>query len=220
MRDGHAAVVAAADIVPGDVLLLEAGDLVAADARLVKASSMRIVAVPLTGESQPVDKSAGSLPDETALADRTNMVFFGTSIWAGSGRALVVATGMETEVGHIARLLQSAGSGKTLLQVRLDQVGKRLLWICLGPVALVFGLGLLQSQDPFQLFLAAVTLAVAAIPEGLPAVVTVALALGMQRMVQRNALVRHMPAVETLGCAQVICTDKNWHLDPGSHDRA
>ncbi len=216
VRDGHAVVVAAADIVPGDMLLLEAGDLVAADGRLIEASSLQTAEAPLTGESQPVNKSAGSLPPETPLADRTNMVFLGTSVTGGSGRALVLATGMDTEVGHIARLLQSAGSGETPLQHRLDQVGRRLLWICLGLVVLVFGLGLLRSHDPFLLFLGAVSLAVAAIPEGLPAVVTVALALGVQRMARRNALVRHLPAVETLGCAQVICTDKTGTLTVGA----
>ena len=216
MRGGHSAVVAAADIVPGDVLLVEAGDLVAADARVIQASALRANEAPLTGESQPVDKSAGIRPAETPLADRGNMVFLGTSIVRGSGRALVVATGMETEVGHIARLLQTAGAEETPLQRRLDQVGRRLLWICLGIVALVFGLGLLRSSEPFELFLGAVSLAVAAIPEGLPAVVTVALALGVQRMVRRNALVRRLPSVETLGCAQVICTDKTGTLTVGA----
>jgi Ca2+-transporting ATPase len=216
VRDGHAAVVAAADIVPGDVLLLEAGDLVAADARLIEAAALRADEAPLTGESLPVAKSADTLPAATPLAERRNMVFLGTAIAAGSGRALVVATGMATEVGRIAELLQTADSGQTPLQRRLDQVGRRLLWICLGIVALVFGLGLLRSHDLFQLFLGAVSLAVAAIPEGLPAVVTVALALGVQRMVQRNALVRRLPAVETLGCAQVICTDKTGTLTVGA----
>jgi Ca2+-transporting ATPase len=216
VRGGHAAVVASADIVPGDVLLLEAGDLVAADARLVEASSLRTAEAPLTGESQPVDKSTGVHPAETPLADRSNMVFFGTSIVAGSGRALVVVTGMDTEVGHIARLLETAGTDETPLQRRLDRVGRRLLWICLGIVAVVFGLGLLRSNELFELLLGAVSLAVAAIPEGLPAVVTVALALGVQRMVRRNALVRRLPSVETLGCAQVICTDKTGTLTVGA----
>ncbi|HKX53594.1 MAG TPA: cation-translocating P-type ATPase [Nitrosospira sp.] len=216
VRNGHATAVAAADVVPGDVLLLEAGDLVAADGRLIEASALRTAEAPLTGESQPVDKSAGSLPMGTPLADRTNMVFFGTSITGGYGRALVVTTGMDTEVGRIARLLQSAESGETPLQRRLDQVGRRLLWICLGLVVLIFGLGLLRPQNPFELFLSAVSLAVAAIPEGLPAVVTVALALGVQRMVRRNALVRRLPAVETLGCAEVICTDKTGTLTVGA----
>ncbi len=216
IRDGHADVVATAEIVRGDILLLEAGDLVAADARVLDASQLRANEAPLTGESQPVEKRVTILPKETPLADRHNMVFLGTSIVGGSGRALVVATGMDTEVGHIARLLQTAGTDETPLQRRLDRVGRRLLWICLGIVALVFGLGLLRSNEPFELFLNAVSLAVAAIPEGLPAVVTVALALGVQRMVRRNALVRRLPSVETLGCAQVICTDKTGTLTVGA----
>ncbi|QSA98098.1 cation-translocating P-type ATPase [Methylococcus sp. EFPC2] len=216
VRDGHAAVVAAAEIVSGDILLLEAGDLVAADARLLDTSQLRANEAPLTGESQSVEKRVAMLPKETPLADRHNMVFLGTSIVGGSGRALVVATGMDTEVGHIAQLLQSAGADETPLQRRLDKVGRRLLWICLGIVALVFGLGLLRGNDPFELFRTAISLAVAAIPEGLPAVVTVALALGVQRMVRRNALVRRLPSVETLGCAQVICTDKTGTLTVGA----
>lgn len=215
VRGGHATVITAADVVPGDILLLEAGDLVAADARLSEASALRANEAPLTGESQPVEKQAGLCSPETSLADRRNMIFLGTSIVGGSGRALVVATGMETEVGHIAELLQTATSDVTPLQKRLDQVGRRLLWACLGIVVLVFALGLLRSFPPFELFLGAVSLAVAAIPEGLPAVVTVALALGMQRMARRNALVRRLPAVETLGCAQVICSDKTGTLTVG-----
>lgn len=216
IRDGHATVVAAAEIVGGDILLLEAGDLVAADARLIEASQLRANEAPLTGESQPVEKQVETLPGNTPLAERRNMLFFGTSIVGGSGRALVVATGMNTEVGHIAKLLQTAGADETPLQRRLDKVGRRLLWICLGIVALVFGLGLLRGDEPFDLFRTAISLAVAAIPEGLPAVVTVALALGVQRMARRNALVRRLPSVETLGCAQVICTDKTGTLTVGA----
>jgi Ca2+-transporting ATPase len=215
VRDGHAAVIAAADIVRGDIVLLDAGDLVAADARLVAASALRTSEAPLTGESQPVEKQAGVCPSETPLAERQNMVFLGTSIAGGSGRALVIATGMDTEVGHIATLLETARSDMTPLQRRLDQVGRRLLVACLGIVALVFTLGLLRAVAPFELFLSAVSLAVAAIPEGLPAVVTIALALGVQRMVRRHALVRRLPAVETLGCAQVICSDKTGTLTVG-----
>lgn len=215
IREGQAAVSAASEVVCGDVLLFEAGDLVAADARLIEASALRANEAPLTGESQPVEKQAEICASDTPLADRKNMVFLGTSIVGGSGRALVVATGMNTEVGHIAELLQTATSDATPLQKRLDQVGRHLLWACLGIVILVFALGLLRSFPPFELFLGAVSLAVAAIPEGLPAVVTVALALGMQRMARRNALVRRLPAVETLGCAQVICSDKTGTLTVG-----
>ena len=215
VRGGHSAVVAATEIVPGDILLLEGGDLVAADSRLVQTSVLRVNEAPLTGESQAVGKLTDGLPTETPLAERKNMVFLGTSVTSGSGRALVVNTGMETELGHIATLLETAESGETPLQHQLDRVGRLLLWACFGIVALIFGLGLLRGIAPFELFLSAVSLAVAAIPEGLPAVVTVALALGVQRMVQRHALVRHMASVETLGCAEVICTDKTGTLTMG-----
>ncbi|RFC36504.1 MAG: Ca2+-transporting ATPase [Candidatus Nitrotoga sp. LAW] len=215
LRGGHSAMVAATEIVPGDILLLEGGDLVAADARLVQASVLRVNEAPLTGESQAVGKLTDGLPAETPLAERKNMVFLGTSITSGSGRALVVNTGMETELGHIATLLETAESGETPLQHQLDRVGRLLLWACFGIVALIFGLGLLRGIAPFELFLSAVSLAVAAIPEGLPAVVTVALALGVQRMVQHHALVRRLAAVETLGCAEVICTDKTGTLTMG-----
>jgi Ca2+-transporting ATPase len=203
VRGGHAEIIAAADIMPGDIVLLDAGDLVAADARLVEAAALRTNEAPLTGESQPVEKQAGMCPPETPLAERQNMVFLGTSIAGGTGRALVVATGMDTEVGHIATLLETASSGATPLQRRLDQVAHCLLWAGLGIVALVFTLGLLRAVAPFELFLSAVSLAVAAIPEGLPAVVTIALALGVQRLVRRQALVRRLPAVETLGLPSV-----------------
>ncbi len=215
IRNGHSVVIATTEIVPGDILLLEGGDMVAADARLIQASVLRVNEAPLTGESEVVNKITNSLPTETPLAEQKNMVFLGTSVTSGSGRALVVNTGMETQLGHIAKLLESAESGETPLQRRLDRVARLLLWACLGIVALIFGLGLLRGIAPFELFLSAVSLAVAAIPEGLPAVVTVALALGVQRMAQRNALVRHMAAVETLGCAEVICTDKTGTLTMG-----
>jgi Ca2+-transporting ATPase len=187
VRDGHSVVVAATEIVPGDILLLEGGDLIAADARLIQASVLRINEAPLTGESQAVGKFTGGLPPETPLAERNNMVF----------------------------LLETAESGETPLQRKLDRVARLLLWACFGIVALIFSLGLVRGIAPFELFLSAVSLAVAAIPEGLPAVVTVALALGVQRMVQRHALVRHMASVETLGCAEVICTDKTGTLTMG-----
>jgi len=208
IRDGRSVICEASTVVAGDVLLLEAGDLVAADARLVDASLLRANEASLTGESLPVDKSVIDLPLETPLADRRNMVFLGTSIANGSARGLVVATGMRTELGHIAQLLDTAESGATPLQKRLDKTARYLLWICLAIVALVFALGLLRSTPPFELFLSAISLAVAAIPEGLPAVVTVSLALGVQRMIRRNALVRRLQSVETLGSAEVICPDK------------
>ncbi len=215
VRNGHSVVVAATEIVPGDILLLEGGDLVTADARLIHASVLRINEASLTGESQAVNKFTDNLPPETALAERKNMVFLGTSVTGGSGRALVVNTGMETELGHIAKLLETAESGETPLQIQLDRVGRMLLLACFSIVALIFGLGLLRGIAPFELFLSTVSLAVAAIPEGLPAVVTIALALGVQRMVRRNALVRRLASIETLGRAQVICTDKTGTLTMG-----
>ncbi|MBY0275849.1 cation-translocating P-type ATPase [Candidatus Binatia bacterium] len=215
VRDARAEVVASRDIVRGDLLLIDAGDLVAADARLVDASVLRTNEAPLTGESEPVEKNAAVSGVETPLADRRSMVFLGTSVTSGTGRAVVVATGMETEVGRIAGLLETASGGDTPLKRRLDQVARRLLWACAAIVVLVFILGVARGLPTFELFLSAVSLAVAAIPEGLPAIVTVALALGVSRMVRRNALIRRLPAVETLGCAQVICTDKTGTLTVG-----
>lgn len=215
IRHGEAAIIPAAAVVPGDLLVLDAGDLVAADARLLESAALRANEAPLTGESQPVAKQDGMCAAETPLAERTNMVFLGTSVVGGTGLALVVATGMHTEVGQIATLLDTAHSDATPLQQRLDRVARHLLWACLGIVTLVFVLGLLRAQPPFELFVSAVSLAVAAIPEGLPTVVTIALALGVQRMARRQALVRRLPAVETLGSAQVICSDKTGTLTMG-----
>jgi Ca2+-transporting ATPase len=215
VRGGRSAIVAAAEVVRGDLVLLEAGDVVAADARLVEVFALRTNEAALTGESQPVDKGAGTLSGGAALADRTNMVFLGTSVVGGAGRALVVATGMGTEVGRIADLLSAATRDETPLEREVDHVARRLLWPCAAIVVLVFLLGLWRSVAPFDLFLAAISLAVAAIPEGLPTVITVALALGVQRMARRRALVRRLPSVETLGCAQVICTDKTGTLTLG-----
>ncbi|CCD08947.1 cation efflux transporter [Legionella pneumophila subsp. pneumophila] len=215
LRDGRARVIAASDIVPGDILLFESGDLIAADARLFELSALKVNEAPLTGESIPVAKNLEVCPKETPLADRKNMVFMGTSIADGTGRALVVATGMQTEMGHIAKMLGEASRDETPLQKKLNQVGSRLLWLCFFIIIAIFGLGLLRNIPLFSLFMSSVSLAVAAIPEGLPAVVTVALALGVQRMVRRAVLVRRLSAVETLGCLQVICTDKTGTLTVG-----
>ncbi|RIL03542.1 MAG: cation-translocating P-type ATPase [Proteobacteria bacterium] len=215
VRDGHSELVAAKEVVRGDLLVLDAGDLVAADARLVEFSLLRVNEAPLTGESEPVEKSDQLLPPEAALGDRRNEVFLGTSVSNGSGRALVVATGMGTEVGHIAGLLASPTDDQTPLQKRLEVVGRQLLWSCLAVVGLVSALGWLRGTATLELFIGAVSLAVAAVPEGLPAVVTVALALGVERMARRNALVRRLPSVETLGSTQVICTDKTGTLTVG-----
>ncbi|WP_061836925.1 cation-translocating P-type ATPase [Legionella pneumophila] len=215
LRDGHAKVIAASDIVPGDILLFESGDLIAADARLFELSALKVNEAPLTGESIPIAKNLDVYTAETPLADRKNMVFMGTSIADGTGRALVVATGMQTEMGHIAKMLGEASRDETPLQKKLNQVGSRLLWLCFFIIIAIFGLGLLRNISLFSLFMSSVSLAVAAIPEGLPAVVTVALALGVQRMVRRAVLVRRLSAVETLGCLQVICTDKTGTLTVG-----
>lgn len=214
-RDGHAKIILAADIVPGDILLFESGDLIAADARLFELSSFKSNEAPLTGESLPVAKNLNLCSSETPLADRKNMVFMGTSVVNGTGRSIVVTTGMTTEMGHIATMLAEAARDESPLQKRLDQVGSRLLWICFSIIIVIFVLGLLRSIPFFKLFMSSISLAVAAIPEGLPAVVTVALALGVQRMVRRAVLVRRLSAVETLGCLQVICTDKTGTLTVG-----
>jgi Ca2+-transporting ATPase len=168
----------------------------------------------LTGESESVAKKADTLAQgDVPLGDRENMVFMGTSIVAGTGQAVVVATAMKTELGRIAGLLNEAGADeRTPLEKKLESFGRVLVWVALGIVALLFGLGLLRSTPPLELFMTSVSLAVAAVPEGLPAVVTLVLALGLQRMVRRNALVRRLPSVETLGSVTVICADKTGTL--------
>jgi Ca2+-transporting ATPase len=215
VRGGHAVVVPAAEVVRGDVLVIESGDVVAADARLLEATTLRTNEAALTGESEAVDKDTHPCAPDALLAERRSMIFRGTSVVYGAGRAVVVTTGMTTEVGHIATLLETAFSGETPLEQKLDQAGRRLLGACLTIVAIVFGLGLLRGSPPLDLFMSAVSLAVAAIPEGLPAIVTVALALGVQRMSRRAALVRRLASVETLGCTEVVCTDKTGTLTVG-----
>jgi Ca2+-transporting ATPase len=215
-RGGHAVVVPAASIVPGDVLVLEAGDVVAADARVIEAHRLAANEAPLTGESAAVDKAAGRPADGSVLADRSDAVFMGTSIVRGTGVAEVTAIGMQTELGRIAHLLAGVGDAETPLQRRLAGVGRVLLLMCLGVVALVAVSGLLHGRAPLDVLLSAVALAVAAVPEGLPAVVTIALAVSVQRMASRHVLIRRLPAVETLGCATVICTDKTGTLTTGA----
>ena len=215
MRDGHSVMVSAATIVPGDLLVLEAGDVAAADARLLTAHALTTNEAPLTGESAPVEKQTVPTTPDTPLAERHDFVFMGTSIATGTGLAEVVATGMQTELGRIAHLLSTAEERVTPLQRRLAHVSRTLLYICGGIVALVALAGLLRGWPLMQVFMAAVSLAVAAVPEGLPAVVTIALAVGVQRMAARHVLVRRLPAVETLGCATVICTDKTGTLTTG-----
>jgi Ca2+-transporting ATPase len=215
VRDGHGVVVPADTIVPGDVLVLEAGDVPAADARLVTAHALTTNEAPLTGESTPVEKSTVPTAAGTPLAERHDFVFMGTSIATGTGLAEVVSTGMRTELGRIAHLLSTAEDSVTPLQRRLARVSQTLLFICGGIVAIVALAGLLRGWPLIHVFMAAVSLAVAAVPEGLPAVVTIALAVGVQRMAARHVLIRRLPAVETLGCATVICTDKTGTLTTG-----
>ena len=216
-RGGQVTSISASRIVAGDILVLEAGDLVAADARLLKAASLRCIEAALTGESDAVTKQTATLEQgNVPLGDRENMVFMGTGVAAGSAQAVVVATAMNTELGRIAGLLAEAGAEeRTPLEKKLESFGQVLVWAALGIVALLFGLGLMRGTKPFELFMTSVSLAVAAVPEGLPAVVTVSLALGVLRMSRRRALVRKLPAVETLGSTTVICTDKTGTLTVG-----
>ncbi len=214
VRDGDTRLVPAAQVVPGDIVLLEQGDIVTADMRLLEAPGLKIDEAPLTGESEPVDKLTEPLPDVGAAtpADQRNMAFSGTAVTYGRARGLVVATGMSTAIGRIAELLQEGEDDDTPLQQRLGQLGK---WLALAAIiicALVFGLGVARGEPAEEMFLVAVSLAVAAIPEGLPAVVTISLALGARRMAARRSLVRRLPAVETLGSVSVICTDKTGTL--------
>jgi Ca2+-transporting ATPase len=214
VRDGKLAVVPSADLVPGDLIELEAGDHAPADARVVACTAnFAVQEASLTGESAPVSKDPAPLPRENLpLGDRANMVFMGTAAVSGRCRALVALTGMDTELGRIAGLIQAVRPDPTPLQRRLDEFGKVIVRVCFALVACVFALEWLRGGRLVEVFLTAVSLAVAAIPEGLPAVVTVALALGVQRMVRRHVLIRKLPSVETLGCATVICSDKTGTL--------
>ncbi len=217
VRDGERQRVPAHDIVPGDILLVEAGDRIPADARVIEDANLHADEAPLTGESVPVPKDAGAIEADVGLGDRHNMLFAGTVATYGRGRAVVVATGMATEVGRIAGLIESAQKEPTPLQQELDRTGKRLTVIMLAICAIVLATGLITSPAlnldvVLSLFLFAVALAVAAIPEALPAIVTVGLSLGVRRMAAANAIVRKLQAVETLGAATVICSDKTGTL--------
>ncbi len=213
IRDGEIAQIPSEAIVPGDLVELEAGSLVPADARLITAYNLRTQEASLTGESTPVDKITDPLTDVSMpIGDRKNTVFMGTSVASGKGRAIIVETGMFTQLGRIAGLIQEAGRGETPLQRKLADFGKWLVYGCLGVVTMVFILGLIRGGKLLEMFLVSVSLAVAAIPEGLTAIVTIALALGVHRMVKRNAIIRKLPSVETLGCATVICSDKTGTL--------
>jgi Ca2+-transporting ATPase len=215
VRDGAPLVIAASGVVVGDVLALEAGDVVAADARVLEAQLLSVNQASLTGESEAVAKSARAVPPGAPLIEQSDRVFMGSSVVRGSGLARVVAVGMGTELGRIAHLVESVQKTATPLEVRLARVTRSLIYACLGIVVLVALLGLLRKAPPFDVLVSAVSLAVAAIPEGLPALVTIALSLGVQRMAARQVLVRRMSAVETLGCTTVICTDKTGTLTAG-----
>ncbi|MDD5084600.1 MAG: cation-translocating P-type ATPase [Candidatus Omnitrophica bacterium] len=213
IRDGQHTIIPSSEIVPGDLAELEAGDNVPADGRIVYLTpNFATQEASLTGESTPVAKTGADIEEGLPLADRINMVFLGTSVVSGKGRVIVTETGMQTELGKIAGMIQEIESEATPLQKKLEQFGKWIVYLCFALVALVFLLGVMRGGKIFDMFLTAVSLAVAAIPEGLPAVVTVALALGVQRMVKRHVLIRKLPAVETLGCATVICSDKTGTL--------
>ncbi|MBC7363438.1 MAG: calcium-transporting P-type ATPase, PMR1-type [Candidatus Aminicenantes bacterium] len=214
IRDGELKAVPAKEIVPGDLLELEAGDHVPADARVVyHTPNFSVHEATLTGESTPVFKTVAQLDEEEVpLADRANMVYSGTSVSSGKARVLVVGTGMNTELGRIARMIQEILIETTPLQRKLEQFGRWIVYLCFFLVGLIFVLEWLRGGKLVEVFLTAVSLAVAAIPEGLPAVVTIALALGVQRMVKRHALIRKLPSVETLGAATVICSDKTGTL--------
>jgi Ca2+-transporting ATPase len=213
VRHGAVQHVPARELVPGDILLLEPGDVVAADGRLAETANLEAEESALTGESLPVRKLADRVYDEdVTVGDRKNMVYAGTVVTRGRGAAIVCGTGMNTEVGHIARLIQAATEDETPLQRRLDNLGRWLVWGCLGVCLVVVATGVARGEPLLLMCLTGISLAVAAIPEGLPAIVTVALALGVQRMIRRNAIVRKLPAVETLGCTTVICSDKTGTL--------
>lgn len=221
LRDGAFREISASDLVPGDILQLETGNVLPADVRLLEAVNLRIQEAALTGESEPVEKQSAALSNDDystgsrhdlPLGDRRNMGYMGTIITQGRGLAVVVATGMKTELGKIADLIQQSGTETTPLQKRLDQLGKNLAVIGVAIAALIAALGLLRGDELRHMLLTGVSVAVAIVPEGLPAVVTITLALGAQRMLAKNALIRKLPAVETLGSVTVICSDKTGTL--------
>ena len=213
IRDGTEEVIEASQLVPGDIIRLEAGDFVPADARLIRSVSLKSEESALTGESVPSEKDADVIVAEDApLGDRTNMVFSGCSITYGTATAIVIATGMNTEMGKIANLLDNEEDGQTPLQQKLAQLGKYLGILALAACAIIFVVGLTNGIPVMEIFMTAVSLAVSAIPEGLPAIVTIVLSIGVQRMVKKNAIIRRLPAVETLGSASIICSDKTGTL--------
>ncbi len=212
VRDGRLQILESRELVPGDVVEIETGDSVPADIRLSEAVNLKIQEAALTGESLPVEKSVEAIACEVPTGDRSNMAFQSCSVTYGRGRGIVTGTGRSTEVGRIASLLQDVPEFKTPLQIRLDRLGRFLAWVSLGVCVLIFAIGLAYGHELLTMFMTAVSLAAAAIPEGLPAVSTIVLAVGVQRLARRNAIVRNMPSVETLGSTRVICSDKTGTL--------
>lgn len=213
IRGGKETIIDASELVPGDIVRLEAGDFVPADCRLLHSVSLKSEESTLTGESVPSEKNADAVVQEkAALGDRSNMVFSGCSITYGTATAVVTATGMDTEMGKIANLLDNEEEGQTPLQKKLAQLGKYLGAMALAACGIIFIVGIINGIPALEIFMTAVSLAVSAIPEGLPAIVTIVLSIGVQRMVKKNAIIRRLPAVETLGSASVICSDKTGTL--------
>ena len=213
LRSGEEKIINASELVPGDIILLEAGDFVPADARLLRSVSLKSEESALTGESVPAEKDADTeVKDSAPLGDRSNMVFSGCSITYGTAVAVVTATGMDTEMGKIANLLSGETETQTPLQKKLSTLGKYLGFVALAACAIIFIVGIISDMHPLDIFMTSVSLAVSAIPEGLPAIVTIVLSIGVQRMVKKNAIIRRLPAVETLGSASIICSDKTGTL--------
>ena len=213
LRDGRLTRLEARNLVPGDVVCLEAGDLVPADCRILECAGLRCDESAMTGESVPAEKEVSdNLPPDAPLGDWRTMVISGTLVTSGRCTCLVCATGMDTQMGRIAGLLLEGEQQPTPLQRKMTEISKTLSFLCLCVCAVMFGIGLLDGRDMLEMFLTAVSLAVAAIPEGLPAIVTIVLAMGVGRMADRGAIVKKLPAVETLGCASVICSDKTGTL--------
>ena len=213
LRNGKMDIIPSSDIVPGDIVKLEAGDFIPADCRIIECASLKVDESPLTGESLPVEKISNNvLAEETPLSERFNMLYSGCSISNGRCTAIVTSTGMNTEIGRIAKLLDNEENVQTPLQQKLAKLGKQLGILAFIICAIIFIIGIVEKMNVMDIFITSVSLAVAAIPEGLPAIVTIVLAIGVQRMVKKNAIIRKLPAVETLGSASVICSDKTGTL--------